>query len=159
MSYIRIKKIQQHEYAYFVESISTEKGPRQKVKQYLGKVEHHQLPEYSPKDTNHNGKKDFLISLVKNHLTALNFIEKENKLIKENIVFKLDKCLILNTKSEKEVVLALHPGFLCNFTLRRILDFKKTEDLRKDGNTLANFFQEAGLQITEKEFVQFYKLL
>ena len=81
MAYIRIKKIQKQEYAYLVESINTEKGPRQKVKQYLGKIYHYHLLEYSPKNINGNTKREFLTSLLKNHLTALNFMEKENKLI------------------------------------------------------------------------------
>lgn len=159
MAYIRIKKIQKQEYAYLVESINTEKGPRQKVKQYLGKIHHFLLPDFIPSQKNQNTKKEFLNALVKDHLKALNFLEKEEKIIKENINYSLDKCSIQNIKLQKDVVLALHPGFLSNFTLQRILEFKKTRDVRKDGYTLANYFQEAGLQITEKEFVQFYSLL
>ncbi len=159
MAYIRIKKIQKQEYAYLVESVNTEKGPRQKVKQYLGKIYHFPLPEFIPSPKNQNTKKEFLNALIRDHLKALNFFENEKKIIKENILFSLDKCSIQNSKSQKDAVLALHPGFLSNFTLQRILEFKKTADVGKDGYTLANYFQEAGLLITEKEFVQFYSLL
>ena len=38
MAYIRTKKIGKNKYAYLVEIVSTDKGPRQKVKQYLGRV-------------------------------------------------------------------------------------------------------------------------
>ncbi len=159
MAYIRIKKIQKQEYAYLVESVSTERGPRQKVKQYLGRIHHYFLSELIPSERNQNTKKDFLNSLLKEHLKALNFSETRNELVNEQIAVTLDKCSILNTKSKKEVVLALNQGFLCQFTIHRILNFKKTPDLNKDGYALANYFQEAGLQITEEEFVQYYKLL
>ena len=38
MVYIRIKRINKFKYAYLVESFQTDKGSRQKVKKYLGRV-------------------------------------------------------------------------------------------------------------------------
>ena len=159
MTYIRIKKIQKQEYAYLVESINTERGPRQKVKQYLGKVHHLILPEFIPSEKSENTKKEFLNQLIGNHLKALNFNQTNSEIENEHIVISLENYSMQNKKSQKDIVLSLNPGFLCQFTIQRILNFKKTTDLRKDGYTLANYIKEAGLQITEKEFVQFYQLL
>ncbi len=159
MTYIRTKKIQKQEYAYLVESVNTEKGPRQKVRQYLGKVHHYSLPEFIPSEMSQNTKREFLNRLIGDHLKALNFNQTNSKIENEHITISLEDCSMQNKKSKKEIVLALNPGFLCQFTIHRILNFKKTPDIRKDGYTLANYFKEAGLQISEKEFVQFYQLL
>lgn len=159
MVYIRIKKIQKQEYAYVVESVATDQGPRQKVKQYLGKVQRQALPDEIQKKVRAESKCEFLTSLVESHLSALGFVKRGKWLERENVIFSAADCSFKMKKTGKNMVLALEQGYLCEFTLQRLLSFTKSKNLNEDAHALARYFVEAGLQISEQEFVQFYSLL
>ncbi|MBI4152848.1 hypothetical protein HY495_03995 [Candidatus Woesearchaeota archaeon] len=159
MVYLRIKKIQNKEYAYLVKSIKTEKGPRQKVLRYLGKVQRHILPEKFDKEIKKSGKKDFIRSLAQSHLNALGFSKMKGVIRKGPLIFSPKDYSLHSEKSQKEYILAFEQGYLCKYTLQRLLSFTKSDDVQQDGYTLARYFLEAGLRITEEEFVQFYSLL
>ena len=153
MVYIRTKKISNKDYAYLVENISTENGPRQKVKKYLGRVYELVKESQEPLSISVNNKKEFLRQLVVNQLQSHGFTEKGSFLIKDKINFNTKK---LNFKKG---VLAINEGYLCDFTINRILEFKKTKDLQKDGTKLAKLFLSAGLPVSQEEFVKFYQML
>lgn len=160
MVYIRIKNINKNKYAYAVESIKTSKGSRQKVKEYLGRVFElemkHEVTEQTVSATN---PKKFLLKLTVPYLLSFGFVEKEQKYVQKNMVFS-PSTLALTTKStHKNIVLKFHDGYLCAFSLTRLLKFKKSKDVRGDAKALATYFHQAGLQVSKEQFVQFYQLL
>ena len=157
MAYIRIKKINDTPYAYLVESRNTKQGPRQKVKQYLGRV--HEFgssgnAEYSLKV---ESKKDVLLNLVVPLLLRRGFVEDKGKFSNGNVSFCSKKLTIL--KGTKNQVIKASDGYLCEFTLKKLLRFRKSNDIGKDGTTLAKYFMEAGLDVSEEDFVRFYEFL
>tara|TARA_Y100000034_G_C6866933_1_gene395254 strand:+ start:672 stop:1121 length:450 start_codon:yes stop_codon:yes gene_type:complete len=146
MTFIRTKIINGKEYAYLVETQKTNKGPRQRVKQYLGSI----IKVKGNLEQNNsivgNGRKDFLLKFLektinKQELKRLNIIQKKLSFFKKN---------------NKEVVLKTNEGHLCSFTLNRILNFRKTNNLQNDGYKLAKYFLQAGLNVTKEEFIEFY---
>ena len=151
MTYIRNKEVGTNKYAYLVENISTPKGPRQKVRKYLGKVhdlsDSHEFAEVK--------EKEVLMKLIKVTLKSTGFSEKNGEYHYEGIVF--NPTTLDLSKKGKQVVISVNNGHFCNFTLLRIKNFKKTKDLTKDAQVLAKYFLDAGLLISEEEFVDFYK--
>ena len=157
MVFLRTKKINNHSYCYLVENQYSKKGSQQKVKKYLGRV--FQLVPSREIDSFDLPKKitkeEMLNKLIQSELLRHNFKEKNQLLINKEIAF--DPRNLNLFKKKKEVVAALNQGFLCQFTTKRILDFKKTKDFQKDAYTLARYFVEAGLNVSQELFVQFYE--
>ena len=160
MAYIRTKKINGNKYAYLVEIINTDKGPRQKVKQYLGRV--HELEKKKEiGDINEgNTKEEILLNLIVPELSGRGFKEREHNLAYKNFIFNpKDFSLTKKTKNKtsKEAVISLEEGYLSSFTVQRIINFQKTKNLNEDAHQLAKYFLEAGLQINQELFVRFYE--
>ena len=163
MAYIRVKNISGYKYAYLVESITTSNGPRQKVKQYLGRV-HDLNSKDSLKEVSITSKsiKNNILRLVLTELTAKGFKEKKGLYVWKNFYFSPTEFTLLKktkTKSFKSVIISSHEGYLCTFTLQRLLNFKRSKDLKQDGYDLAKYFLEAGLKVSPETFVKFYQLL
>jgi hypothetical protein len=160
MVYIRIKNINKNKYAYAVESIKTSKGSRQKVKEYLGRVfELETKHKVKENEINSRSAKEFLVNLIVPYLISFGFVEKEKKYVHKNMIFS-SSTLALTTKStQKNIVLKNNDGYLCAFSLVRILKFKKSKDVRNDAKMLATYFHGAGLQVSKEQFVAFYQLL
>ena len=153
MTYIRVKKISNLPYAYLVENISTENGPRQKVKKYLGRVHvfnRNNKPDASITAAN---KLEFLKKLITKHLQHHGFISKNGNLTNQRVIFSTKE---LQFKTE---VIALNNGFLCNHTIQQLLEFKKSKNLNDDAHSLAKTFLLAGLPVSKEEFICFYQLL
>ncbi|MCK4589959.1 MAG: hypothetical protein KAT77_05945 [Nanoarchaeota archaeon] len=183
MSFLRVKKIKGNDYAYLVKNNWTSKGPRQEVKRYLGRV--HRFKGKGSYDVNFvASKKGFLIELVKFELSKvsgklkkekiefddkkLNFFKGTGKSkIRENQRFSVS---LRNSKNSKEIsgttqggnrgcVLGLNQGFMCDYTLRRILNFKKKGDIEVDSVKLAKFFIEAGFEVPQEYFIEYFERL
>lgn len=160
MTYIRIKKISHKPYAYLVENKATAAGPRQKVLQYLGRV--HQLQRAQNNNNNNavaikaKNKTEFLQQLVSVHLEKHGFNKGKNDYQFHNLIYSYTNFTLSNKK--KDAVLAINEGYLCSFTLQRIINFKQSKDVTKDAYTLAKYFLEAGLPLSQEQFVQFYQL-
>jgi hypothetical protein len=152
MAFIRIKMISNIPYAYLVESVNTPKGPRQKVREYLGRV--YKLENTDGNEVNHS---DILTRLVIETLSSYGFRKKGDKWRDDNLVFYPGNLAL--KKRKKSVVLGVNEGHICEFTLRRIKNFKKGKDPVVDGRRLASYFLEAGLPVGEEEFVKFYQSL
>ncbi len=146
MAFIRIKNITNKSYAYLVETIKTKNGPRQKVIEYLGRVFIPEKKEERDQITGANSK-EFLSKIVYEEFKAHD--------ISKEITIKNSKI----QKRKKNIILKLNNGYLCSFTIKRIASFKKSENIEKDGYALAKHFLEAGLPISQEEFVHFYTLL
>lgn len=159
MVYIRKKNINNQNYAYLVENKGTANGPRQKVKQYLGKILSLQQITTENQEITAKNHHDFLFQLISRELVKHGFTNNNNKRCYENIIFSPKELTITNKKNGKEAVIAMNDGFFCSYTLQRVHQFKKTKDLTTDAHTLAKYFLEAGLPLSREEFVQYYQLL
>jgi len=151
MTFLRIKKIKSNEYGYVVENTWTSKGPRQEVKQYLGRVYRFEGKGDSALNLKGN-KRELLMELIKFELNKVN-----KELAKEKINFDWEKLKFI--KNDKSCVLALNEGLMCSYTLARILGFKKTREIEQDSVVLAKYFIEAGLAVPKEAFIAFFERL
>lgn len=168
MSFIRIKKIKGYEYAYLVNNKWRKvKGPRQKVKGYLGKVYKFGRSEKEFKADINKEVNEIIKNLIIYELSCLGF-EHDGQLLKnENIIYNkiTNSIYILENKTRKKCVIANNEGFLCNFTLSKLFNLKpeieklNLEEDRLVGLKLAEFFVEAGLKVPENVFVEIYQKL
>lgn len=151
MTFLRIKKIKGNEYGYVVKNTWTSKGPRQAVKQYLGRV--YRFKGEGDFAINLKGnKQELLMELVKFELNKIN-----KELAKEKIGFNREKLDFI--KNDKSCVLALNEGLMCSYTLARILGFKKTREIEQDSMVLAKYFIEAGLNVPKEAFIAYFERL
>lgn len=158
MTYIRVKKINSNLYAYLIENKNTPNGPRQIVLRYLGRVYNlRQQKQPSSQEINSSNKIGLIQQLATAALKVHGFEEHKKNLLYEKIMFKPQKFTI--TKNKKNVVLRINDGHLCSFTMQRLINFKKTKDINKDAYTLAKYFLEAGLAVSQEQFVKFYQKL
>ena len=155
MVFFRIKKIKGKEYAYIVENKWKRKTSRQKVKGYLGRAYRFSL----------KNNVDFLVYFKIENVQ--NYIQNndKNKIINDLVEWELFKFEIsreefsidLNNtnikKNKKNVALLVNEGFMCNFTLKNLLDFKVEGDEQADGYRLAKAFVEAGIKVPQEIFI------
>ena len=157
MGFIRLKKINGKEYAYLVENKwykrkfkNKNKGSRQKVSKYLGKVyffdKEKDVEFINFKNINdlehylkNNNKNQIVKDLVEWELFRNN-IDKKEFIINFN-----DKKI---KKKNKEVSLKLNEGFLNSYTLNRLFSLKSD-----DSYYLAKCFVEAGVEVPKEVFV------
>ena len=156
MGFIRIKKINNAEYAYLVENKwykrgfkGRGKGPRQTVSKYLGRV-------YSFDKAN---EQDFF--QYKNIHDAQQYLIDNNsdEIIKDMVRWELHRHNIdinefninFNNKKvmkrKKEVSLRINEGFLNSYTLRRLFNLREESSFY-----LAKCFVEAGIEIPKDIF-------
>lgn len=146
MAFIRLKKVAGKHYACLVENTWTTKGPRQKVVAYLGKCI--ALPQ-APAPA---GGSD-IRSLVAAELRSHGFDEK---LVLGKVKVNVHTGTVREGK--RRVTLSLNGGFLCDYTLRRLLVFQPVVEATP-GYALARAFSDAGLRVSREHFVTIYKKL
>lgn len=157
MSFIRIKKIGNKEYAYLVENRWYKKnfrgkgrGSRQKVISYLGKVySFDKANDISFVEFKRINNEDYLNSKSKEQIIK-DLIEWE--LFKHNahgiaVDFKDKKIL----EGKKEVTLKINEGFLNSYTLGRLFNLSNIKS--RESYYLAKCFVEAGIEIPQDIFV------
>lgn len=160
MTFFRIKKIKGKEYAYIVENKWKRNGSRQKVKGYIGRAYRFDL----------KNNVDFLqflnITNVDNYLN-----NQKNKIINDLVEWELfkhgiskqDFSVDLNNikvqKNKKNVALLINDGFMCNLTLKNLLEFKPEGEEQADGYRLARAFVEAGIKVPQDIFVGLFSKL
>lgn len=154
--FIRIKKIKGQKYAYLVKNTWTREGARQKVGKYLGKVI---KPD---KKQNKVLKEHFNIENIPEYVskTELNTILKDLVLL-ELINHELpsglfDPGTLTFAEQNRQIVLELNQGFLCQDTLKRVLDYKSEGD---EGFKLAELLLAAGLTMEKELFVELFEKL
>lgn len=189
MGFIRIKRIKGHDYAYLVDNVwrkrpkGGQKGARQKVKRYLGRVIN---PEKTVYEKNHE---DFFTKFGISEVSA--YLNKPlGEIVSDLVRFELmgagfseigKDCLAfgrlcfsmkdfrfyrdfhgdadekrLNFGPAKKAVLAIHDGYLCHETIMRIIKGTFLGDEREVGMQLAKAFVEAGIDIPHELFVGIY---
>jgi len=162
MAFIRTKKIYGKDYAYLVENRwykrkhkGKNKGPRQRVNKYLGRVYSFNKTEYIDfysfkkiadlgqylKD-NSNNKNQVFRDLVEWEMFRHNINNNEFSIDFNN------KKIINKNNNNKEISLRMNEGFLNSFTLARLFNLKSG-----DSYYLAKCFVEAGIEIPQEVFV------
>ncbi|MBI3034113.1 hypothetical protein HYY72_03055 [Candidatus Woesearchaeota archaeon] len=152
--FIRTKKIKGKDYGYLVNNSWTEKGARQKVACYLGKV-------HKPERIRNKTLKEFLA--VEN--LAEYFDSKEYKEIIGSLIrlelhnhnvddfFFVDGNMV-KTLSGKEALIQANQGFICSGTLKQLHEYNGEND---DGYALASLVTAAGLNVEKDIFVLLFE--
>lgn len=183
MVYIRIKKIgrkgkKKYRYAYLVENRwmkrvpkGSEKGARQKVKGYLGKVhefsrigEREFISHFNVKDVegyfDERGVEKVVRDMVRVELMNYGFEENGDFYANGNLaVYISDKDFFIkdfNAEKDRKLVIAMNEGFLCKETFEKLLGFKGKGGAKEVGMALGNALLEAGLKVPNEIFVEMF---
>ena len=184
MVYIREKKFKRKNgsvvtYAYVVKNIwkkrvpkGSERGARQKVKGYLGKVcsfsrvdDKEFISHFCVNDVkahfDENGVNSVVRDLVRLELLNHGFVENGDfyangdlmVYIGENDFFVKN----LNEEKDRKLVIAMNEGFLCKETISKLLSFKPYGTEKEIGRDLGNALLEAGLRVPNEIFVEMFE--
>ena len=154
MTFFRIKKIKGKEYAYIVENEWKKKSSQQKVKSYLGRVYRFDLKNNA--DFAEYFKIDVQSYIESNDKTKIIGDLIELELFKFGIStdeFFIDLNEKIIQKNKRGVVFMVNDGFMCNLTLKNLLEFKSKGDEQTDGYRLARAFVEVGIKVPQEVFV------
>jgi len=148
-------------YAYLVENkwYKRRKGARQKVKAFLGRV-------YQPSLANDVGFfEHFKIQDIDNYVKEKNVNDIKKDLIaweffKHNIKegeFFIGFSEKIIRKYNNKAVIKMNEGYLCDYTLRKLINFRFKAEEEHAGMALAKVFVDAGLQIPQELFVRLFE--
>ncbi len=140
--FIRKKKIKGREYAYLVENKWTEKGTRQKVSRYLGKV---LMPERRAEITI---KEHLKVEDIKGYAAETGF----KKIISDLVAVELFNH---GVKSLDNIngVLQINEGFLCRHTVNELLNYAGNDE---SGIKLAELITGAGIKVEKDLFISLF---
>ncbi len=165
--FLRIKKRTNHsgktyEYAYCVENKyrKRRKMPKQKVKQYLGRVYRFEKKINNEIETLENLKNNFKqnsVLLIVNELKNYAFEQKEGVWTKENCCVNVEQALCMDQEG-KDICIAINDGFLHKTTINSLIAFKPKEGLERDiGKQLGNALISAGIRPKEAVFIELFR--
>jgi hypothetical protein len=155
--FVRIKKIKGSEYGYLVENTWTNKGSRQKVKAYLGKIiKPAKAAEHPIPDLKELSYADAVKAVAKWTLKQHGFQEGSNSMLMQGTVLAdLGELKVINKTNP--AVVAMHEGFLCQHTLQDAIGFIPSSNIEETiGKELAGVLLEAGLSVPQDVFVQLF---
>ncbi len=173
MSYIRVKKRQSKQgflkYAYLVKTrrMYKVKKVKQRNLKYLGRVFRLNnmgldLISFLGKEAalfiNETSKKEIVLKLIEFELLNHGFKRIKNNAYSLNseITADLDKFKIRSNKN-KSTVLEINEGFLCEYTINSLLNFKFPNLNEKEcGKYLANALLSAGIKLDEQLFLNLF---
>jgi len=172
--FVRIKKINGQKYGYLVKNTWTEKGPRQKVSKYLGKIAILENSESSKTATTEKefekyiGKtltehlaettaKKIIIDLIKAELSRNGFKQKNEMFFLDKIEISIENKKV--TIQKTPAVVKLNDGYLCELTLNNLIEFRPKEDKTDDelGYALAKAFSDAGIRVPKQVFIAVFE--
>jgi hypothetical protein len=147
MGFIRLKHVGNDRYAYLVENTWTSKGPRQTVTKYLGKYLELPATPLLPSPS-------FITPgvLLSAELKARGFTERLRH-PELKVTVNLKACTV--QQERKNVVLGINSGFVCGYTLRRLLHHVPRVEVTP-GYALARAFSDAGVRVSREQFVSIY---
>lgn len=167
MAYIRVKRIKKksgnvYEYAYLVENrwrkriSGGRKGARQKVIAFLGRnykrnvVNETSFLEYLKNDDlnsyiSSHGFKEIVCDLVRWELYKHDVLD---------VIVDFENFYVRNYKSN--VCLQINEGFLCDYSLKKLVNFKFAVD-EHAGISLAKAFVDAGIAIPRELFIKLFE--
>ncbi len=152
--FVRVKKAKGRSYAYLVQNEWTPWGSRQMVKEYLGRVE---KPERKTENKTKlpEGIQEAITSAIAQELINHGFKQQERKLINKNTTVNLENKTI-RTKGRK-TALEINEGYLCEHTIKQLLNFKASEKNEKTMLKLANNILEAGLKLDGEQVLHIFE--
>ena len=157
--FIRIKKRENAKYAYLVRNKRYKTTPyhRQRVIKYLGKVFKPKKAIKTRINLTNLTFQDSIIYLIKTELINYNFKQKNNNFTQEKIIINLKKRNV--SKNKKPISIELNEGFLNNYTLKELLNFKYkvNQPPLTQGHTLANLLISAGIKLSPSKFLKLFK--
>ena len=154
--FIRIKKINNQNYAYHVENRRVRGKVKQKVKGYVGKVHipkkvnktsfmqftNKKIEDYSIKNRKSNVHDLVQWELHKHGLTNFTYDKQKNGIIRE----------------KTNMVLKINEGYLYDKTIKDILNFKPVgDDEYFIGKAFAETFVKAGIDVPKELFVKMFE--
>jgi len=155
MVFVRVKRVRGNKYGYAVANNWTFKGPRQRVVGYLGKV-------YEPKNREKVREfEEFINTKLKNYLETSTY----ERIIKDLVEFQLknselhqeitfDKENLTIKKGKKKVVIASNEGYLCDYTIKKLMDYDGEDTT---GFKLADLVTAAGIKLSEEIFIALFQ--
>ena len=156
--FIRIKRVKGQDYGYLVENTWTGKGARQKVTGYLGRI-------MRPERAKSESLQGFLkLEDAGKYVRGADYRE----IVKQLIILELlnhdldgkidvDFEKVSVGKGGKNIVAAMNDGFLCNHTLKRLIEYVPDEDY--SGFLLADLITSAGIKVEKDVFVGMFEKL
>lgn len=167
MVFVRTKKIKEKEYAYLVENKWTKKGPRQKTKEYLGKVYSFSRVKddefynfYKEYNLELRSKKEIIIDIIKLELFNHGFWKQDGIWTKNDCFIDLKKLNFFNSKN-KPIAIKINDGYMCKQLISKLIKLKidiRKEEIEKEGYLLAKLLVESGLKTSPEIFVRLYEL-
>ena len=155
--FVRVKKIKGYKYAYLVENSWNKGTSKQKVKGYLGRVYDLPLEEKEFAGSLDGSFSDVVIELLKWQLECYGFGIAKEAAVKDGLKVVFDDLRFMQEKSGKSFVLKGKEGYLCPYTLKKLLDFKSEGYEEKVGRDLAHAFVEAGINIPKEVFIKVFE--
>ena len=152
--FVRVKKIKGRPYAYLVENEWTPWGSRQRVSKYLGKTETMQRFSEGLLELP-TGLQPAIMEAVAQELVNHGFVRDGSLLKQENITVNLDDKTV--RQNSKKVVLGMNEGYLCDHTLQQLLTFAPEERPDESAKKLASLVLEAGLKLSNEQFVHLFE--
>ncbi len=70
--------------------------------------------------------------------------------------FSLDLNNMKIQKNKKNIAIFINEGFMCNVTLKNLLEFKPEGDEETDGYRFARVFVEAGVKVPQEVFIDLF---
>jgi len=162
MSFYRIKKIKNIEYAYLVKNKWTKKGARQKVSKYLGKlirleqVKELEFTDFIKKDLQEFND-DNTPSQIADFLIEFELLKHGFKKIKDTLTFGDVQYSKRKIKSSSPVVYFFNDGFFCAQSVKDIFSFDYLGEDSVTATKLAETFVGAGINIPPEVFIHFFK--
>ncbi len=152
--FVRVKKIKGRPYAYLVENEWTPWGSRQRVSKYLGKSATltrfaeglAELPA---------GIQPAILEAVAQELKNHGFVQDGKLLKQEDIIVNLEDKTV--RQKSKKVVLGMNEGYLCDHTFEQLLTFAPEERPDESAKKLATLVLEAGLKLSNEQFVHLFE--
>lgn len=165
--FIRVKKRtnasgKSYEYAYLVANRykKRRKEPRQKIKQYLGRVyrfEKTANKEIEDLETEKTTVKENMLLLLQNELKNYGFQEKDGFWQKERCTINLEQGLCMDQQG-KNICIAVNDGFLHPTTILALMRFKPKEGLEREiGVQLGNALISVGIKPKEVIFIDLFR--
>ena len=152
--FVRVKKIKGRPYAYLVENEWTPWGSRQRVSKYLGKA--HSLTRFSEGLIElPTGLQETILEAVTQELLNHGFVREGGVLKQEDMIVNLEEKTV--RQKGKKVVLGMNEGYLCDHTLHQLLTFVPAERPDESAKKLANLVLEAGLKLSNEQFVHLFE--
>ena len=152
-------------YAYLVENKYRKRGkyPRQKAKKYLGRVftfkkSKDDSLDFSSSFIDKESFKTLVRSLIGQELKNYGFRREGDIWENEDITVDLKNGVVLDSKTKKDVCIALNNGFLTQYTIKKVIEFKPPEGLEREiGKALGHTIVSAGIPVDHELFIALFR--